>query len=271
VNRKLFLAIIVVFSASLATLALTLRRAGEAAAFAAQEAPSAGPVLVELFTSEGCSSCPPADALLARLDGEKIVGGAPVIVLEEHVSYWDNLGWKDPFSSSQWTARQESYAEVFHDNGVYTPQMVVDGADELVGSREGQAREAIRVAAEKPKARIHLGSVPVSPGRYQLNIQVQMLPSAVEDSAQVWLAVTESGLHSRVLAGENSGEDLHHAPVVRSLQTVGTIKRSAGADFHAAHVVDMNPAWKRENVRFVVFVQEKKTLRVFGASAARPE
>lgn len=269
-SRKLLFAVIVVFCASLATLALTLRRAGEATAFAAQEAPSTSPVLVELFTSEGCSSCPPADALLARLDREKIVGGAPVIVFEEHVDYWDNLGWKDPFSSSQWTARQENYAAALHENGVYTPQMVVDGADELVGSRESQAREAIRVAAEKPKAQIHLESSPVAPGRYQLNIQVQMLPSAV-DGAQVWLAITESGLHSSVSAGENSGEDLHHAPVVRSLQAVGTIKRPAGAYFHAGHVVDMNPAWKRENVRFVVFVQEKRTLRVFGASAVRPE
>lgn len=271
-NKRLFLAIFLVLAVSVATLALTLRRAGQGTALAAaRDVPSTGPVLVELFTSEGCSSCPPADALLARLEQEKAVSGAPVIVLEEHVDYWDNLGWKDPFSSSQWTARQENYAQVFHDNGVYTPQMVVDGADELVGSREGQAREAIRLAAEKPKAQIHLESRALSQERYQLNIQAPMLPTAMEEGAQVWLAVTESALHSRVSAGENSGEDLHHAAVVRSLRAVGTIKRSGNTEFRSSPVADLNPSWKRENVHFVVFIQGRKTLRVFGSAAVRPE
>lgn len=266
---KLLLAVLAVFGVSVATLGLTLRRAEKAVA---DKTAASGPVLVELFTSEGCSSCPPADALLAKLDSDRQVGGADVIVLEEHVDYWDRLGWKDPYSSPQWTARQEEYAEAFHNDGVYTPQMVVDGASQLVGSRERQARLAILAAAERPKARIQLEPVVVSPGQYRLKIAVEIPPSSYTGgSAQVWLAVTESALHTNVLRGENAGEDLHHAAIVRSLQSVGVVKRSANPAFAGEQAIRLNPEWKRENVRFVVFVQDKKNLRVLGAASVHPQ
>src|SRR5213594_3831029 len=98
-----------------------------------------GPVLVELFTSEGCSSCPPADALLARLEKSQPVAEAEIIVLSEHVDYWNRLGWRDPFSSVEFTLRQQRYTEGFRRDGAYTPQMVVDGRVEFVGSDERQA------------------------------------------------------------------------------------------------------------------------------------
>src|SRR5579859_6872600 len=114
------------------------------------------PVIVELFTSEGCSSCPPADALLARLDQEQRIGNAEIIALEEHVDYWDQLGWRDPFSGRQWTERQQDYAAVFRNDGVYTPQMVVDGRAEFVGSSQSRARSAIAEAVREPKAEVTL-------------------------------------------------------------------------------------------------------------------
>ena len=114
------------------------------------------PVVVELFTSEGCSSCPPADALLAELDARQPLGSAEIIAIEEHVDYWDELGWKDPYSSSTWTARQHDYAETLHNGSAYTPQMVVDGTTGFVGSRGGTARQEIEKAATNRKARVCL-------------------------------------------------------------------------------------------------------------------
>ena len=110
------------------------------------------PVIVELFTSEGCSSCPPADQLLAKLEADQSIQNAEVIALEEHVDYWNNLGWTDPFSSESSTLRQYVYAETLGNGNAYTPQMVVDGQDEFVGSRERQARGAIGQAANRRKA-----------------------------------------------------------------------------------------------------------------------
>src|SRR5882724_13421492 len=123
----------------------------------AQAPPAATPVLVELFTSEGCSSCPPADLLLQRLQKTQPLKGIQVISLSEHVDYWNQLGWTDPFSSSFFSERQRRYAETFRGDGVYTPQMVVDGRAQLVGSDSQTALRAIAEAAKARKASVVLG------------------------------------------------------------------------------------------------------------------
>src|SRR5271169_5553818 len=117
------------------------------------------PVLLELFTSEGCSSCPPADRLLEILDEKQPVAGADLIVLSEHVDYWNSLGWKDPFSSPQYSARQQDYTNRYNFDGVYTPQLVVDGRYGFVGSDGKEASAAIQKAIRERKIPIAISNL----------------------------------------------------------------------------------------------------------------
>src|SRR5271168_4667898 len=140
---------------------------------------TAVPVIVELFTSEGCSSCPPADALLARLENEQAVSGVDIVALEEHVDYWNDLGWVDPYSSRDWTARQQRYAQAFAQGGSYTPQMVVDGRFEFVGSRSGEAFKTIADSAAQSKAEVKISrTAPEANGPEQWNVTIDKLGSA---------------------------------------------------------------------------------------------
>src|SRR5712692_3755193 len=225
-------------------------------------------VVVELFTSEGCSSCPPADALLARLSEQLTLGKAQVIALEEHVDYWDELGWKDPFSSHDWTARQYAYAGVLGNGNPYTPQMIVDGSLEFSGSREPKARQSIAEAAAQKKTTVTLSKGASSkPGAESFLIQVGRLsPSAKGGAVEVWLAITETGLHSSVTRGENAGHELRHAAIVRTMRKVGEAKADTDTSFSGNATVPLRTGWKRENLKAVVFVQEKKSLRILGAT-----
>ena len=202
------------------------------------------PVVVELFSSEGCSSCPPADALLARLDRDQPVAGAEVIALELHVDYWNYLGWSDPFSEAAFSARQRKRAQYMGNAGVYTPQMVVDGQDEFTGSRELAATSAIERAARTPH-------VPIKLAREGDAITIDVAPPA-GPSTRVMMAVTERGLRTNVAAGENRGSTLAHGPVVRSLRDLGADRR----------VVQPKVAGRR----VVVFVEARDSMRVFGAA-----
>ena len=218
------------------------------------------PVVVELFSSEGCSSCPPADAYLAELDRAQHIDGVTILALEEHVDYWDYLGWRDPFSQATFTARQRQYASVL-DHRVYTPEIVVDGRAILEPGDKPQAVRATQASSREPKARIGLNR-----RGDRLAVDVNDVPSATgDDAAEVWLAVTESGLSTRVERGENAGRMLAHAPVVRALRKLGTV--SAGAPFHVEAGVDADPAWKPQALRVVVFVQRVKSRRIVGATA----
>jgi len=236
---------------------------------AAPREPGSAPrvVIVELFTSEGCSSCPPADALLKQLSEHQSVQGAQIVALEEHVDYWNHLGWKDPYSSIEFTQRQGDYAQVFGTDGVYTPQMVVDGQNEFVGSRSLAAKEAIEKAANRPKAEIALvPSANSSPGKPAFEVQVKSLDGiSVHGESELWLAVTEKGLQTDVKAGENSGETLKHAAVVRSLRRIDTIRDLAG--YHNQIQFALDAGWKKENLAVVLFLAEKNSRKIIGAVA----
>jgi len=234
-------------------------------------APIRSAVVVELFTSEGCSTCPPADALLARLEDEQFIDGAEIIALEEHVDYWNQQGWTDPFSSLEWTLRQQEYAAAFKGDGVYTPQMIVDGRSQFIGSRIREATAGIGEAARRPKT-----TVVIAPSKSDKNSDEQFMVTVGKleeapagDSVEVWMAITERGLHSAVSRGENAGKELHHAAVLHSMRRIGTADRSKSSSFSGKASMKVKPAWKRENLRVVVFAQEKKSRRILGAASLR--
>ncbi len=228
------------------------------------------PVVVELFTSEGCSSCPPADALLARLEKTQPVPGAEVVALKEHVDYWNHLGWRDPYSSAAFSERQRAYAWSFGNSSVYTPQMIVDGRAEFVGSVDSRAQQAIARAAATPKAAVHLEWAAPQAGGNEVPLRVRIAALrevTPQDTAEVYLAITESGLHSDVARGENAGRQLDHFSVVRELKGIGQANPLASSAFAAEPVVAVAGGWKRENLRAVVFVQEKRSRRMLAAAA----
>lgn len=235
----------------------------------------ANPVVVELFTSEGCSSCPPADRLLAHLQRTQPVAGAEIIALEEHVDYWNDLGWNDPFSSSLLSDRQADYAHYFRTSGPYTPQMVVDGKAQFVGSDEHDALVAIGKAARDPKATVELEQMSDSKARVETGteaarLRVRLGPLAgwhAGDLAEVLLAITEDDLSSNVTRGENAGDQLDHRAVVRELRILGRVD-SAGS-FAAETDVKLPKDWKRENLRAVAFVQDRSSRDVLGAAVLR--
>jgi len=210
------------------------------------------PVVVELFSSEGCSSCPPADALLARLDRDQPVAGAEVLALEMHVDYWNQLGWTDPFSQAAFSARQRAHAGAMGTRSIYTPQMIVDGRDEFVGSSALLATRAIERTARAAHVAVKLE-------RRGDDVAIDAGPAAPSEGAtRAMLAITERGLRTNVTAGENRGETLAHGPVVRALRAVGDL----GPQGLKATIAQ--PA--RLGARVVVFVEGRDSLRVLGAA-----
>lgn len=244
-----------------ALLALLLAGTSLYAADATQ--PARTPVLVELFTSEGCSSCPPADAFLMKLNDSQPLAGVNVIALEEHVDYWDRQGWRDPFSSADLTARQKRYAEWLRVESPYTPQMVIDGQQELVGSDSGTALRELAKSARRPKTAVHLTWKDKSTGQATLTVHVD----AAKSPGDVLLAITEGKLASDVARGENAGRNLRHTAVVRRLTPIGKLK--ASETFSTDTVVKLASDWKPENVSAVVFVQEQSKGRVLAVGELR--
>jgi len=237
---------------------------GTTGAPAAASAPV--PILVELFTSEGCSSCPPADTLLTRLAAEKTIGGAEIVPLAFHVDYWDRLGWKDRFSSAAFTERQNRYAEAWNTDRVYTPQAVVDGRVEFVGTDVKKALEALSASAARPHARVAVvpASADAPPSKRAVRVDVEP-PAGAAFTADVLLAIAEDGLSTEVTAGENARKHLQHTGVVRSLTRIGRVTKGAAVHLESVKVPN-DGAWGAGAVRAVVFVQDEKTREIYGTS-----
>jgi hypothetical protein len=255
-------------AAILAGLALFSRWPARSAASAQAMTSAKQPVIVELFTSEGCSSCPPADSLLAKLSEDQPFDRIEIIPLEEHVDYWNNLGWTDPFSSSAFSRRQQDYANLIPGSGVYTPQIVVDGRAQFVGSRTDEAREQIRWAASQPKSRLLL--LPTSsPNARTRAFELRLDPSTPSPSSsplELWVAITEKGLHSDVTAGENSGETLQHAPVVRQLRKLQSLSLPLNAPL--TFTLNIRDNWNPANLTVVAFLVQPRSRQILAGGSS---
>ncbi len=222
-------------------------------------AASSNPVLVELFTSEGCSDCPPAETLLRTLDSAQPIPGAQVIALEEHVDYWDDQGWRDPFSSRAFTLRQSEYVERLRvANGPYTPQMVVDGTEVFVGNDRPQAGRTLAIQAKVPKVDVQISSARVENGKILAHIDAATVPS----NAEVFIAVALDHAHSQVLRGENEGRQLEHIAVVKQITPVGRVKK--GEPFSKDIAVPLDRPGQA--CRVIAFLQEGDQGKVLGAA-----
>jgi hypothetical protein len=263
--------LIVIISVAISLLAIFSLRylpAASAEAGSINDDSSRTPILIELFTSEGCSSCPPADALLERLDRSQPARGAELIVLSEHVDYWDDIGWKDPYSSHEYSERQSAYAGHLGLSTIYTPQMVVDGHIEFVGSDERRAAQAIANATKVAKTPVTISSIRLSDEKtISLHLETGPLASSIEgDSAEVLIATADDSDESHVSRGENAGRTLRHVAVLRNLVRVGTVTRTD--KFSRDVSIRLNSLDSR-NIRLVAIVQEPMAGRVWGVESTR--
>lgn len=237
------------------------------AAAAAEDERLRVPVVVELFTSEGCSSCPPADSLLTKLVATQPVQGARVIALGEHVDYWDRLGWRDPFSSAAFTARQSDYARSLGSSDIYTPQMVVNGGAAVIGSDAAAAAGAIAKAAQDARrVKVEVATLDgVSPPRAWIRLEPRDGSTFAAD-LDVVLAVTEDGLSTVVKRGENRGRTLQHTAVTRSLDRIASVGKGSPA-WSTTHPLSVGADWKHEHLTIVAFVRDRTTHQIVGADS----
>jgi hypothetical protein len=238
-------------SAAMITKAISNRRTESHTTVAAK-----GFAVVELFTSEGCSSCPPADELVSRI--EKEIKDQPIYILAYHVDYWNRLGWKDVFSSAEYSNRQSQYAEWLHSGSVYTPQIVVNGQKEFIGSEEGILRNAIQSNLQKAATTaLNFSDVKISDNK----VTLQYHTGATEGNTSLILAVVEKAAQSHVKSGENSGRTLSHVQIVRQLQTI---------DLNGKHEGNSNVAIPQglntKNLELIGFLQNQTNGEILAAT-----
>ncbi len=235
---------------------------------AGQEAAvTAAPILVELFTSQGCSSCPPADRLLSKLaaGGE---GEPEVIPLSFHVDYWNYIGWTDPFSSAEWSRRQSSYAESFGTGRVYTPQLVVNGRRDCVGSNAARVRDEIaRVAGQGAGGSLEIDLQPGKDARsLDLGIEARLGDAVEGERWSVMVAVFENGLETPVSRGENGGHTLRNDHVVRTLIEAFSLPARPGVERAGCLEIELAEDWDRQRLGVAVFLQDPQTRHIHGAA-----
>ncbi len=245
-----------------------------------EDSASVSPVIIELFTSHGCSSCPPADEVLTRLANDPELRES-VIPLSMHIDYWDSDSWTDPFSQNQFTERQKQYARLFRARGVYTPQMVFNGRWETLGSDSKRVHKAIQTAqntkvigAIEFDAEHNRGaeSDPET-NRTQDTISVHIQSHIFDEpivpikNLQLMLAVFENGLATEVGGGENNGRTLHNNRVVREFLEADTVSAASGTVQSGDYSVVLQPEWNVENLGVAVFLQHPQTRAIHGVAS----
>jgi len=220
------------------------------------------PVLVELFTSEGCSSCPSADALLEALQRDQPVGEVEVIPIGLHVDYFNYLGWNDSFSAAAFTERQQDYARKFGPDSVYTPQIVVDGTDAMVGNDRPLVTRQIAAAGRRPHLPVHV-IARAAADTARITIDLPAAPGG--EKIQVVAAITQDDLTTAVPRGENKGRTLHHVAVARKIQALDAL----AADARSVDTqIRLLPAWGQAHLNAVVWLQGVKSRKVYGVAIA---
>lgn len=249
-----------IFAVSLALLAIHQDSHAVPPQGASSDKPSSV-AIVELFTSEGCSSCPPADALLRRVNLKQTNDGQLIVGISEHVTYWNNLGWKDPYSKSVFTERQSEYASRLSPEGPYTPQMVVNGRDQFVGSDGGALGRALRNDAGRDHLALHIVSSTVTDKGVEVRFAVEgPLPKPLDIVA----VVTDDADQSNVLRGENNGRLLQHVSVARGLTRVTTIKQDGEESVHVPLPDGFQPGGAAGH-HLILFAQEPHQGAILGA------
>ncbi|MBL4636822.1 MAG: DUF1223 domain-containing protein [Kofleriaceae bacterium] len=227
-------------------------------------APKSG-ILVELFTSQGCSSCPPADKLLSTINADT---GPEVIALAYHVDYWNYIGWEDPYSSPEWSSRQRGYASKISAGRNYTPQLVVNGRNHAVGSHKDKVRALIDAERRIAQEDVRVSAVSAPGGDHsEIHVQVETDVGTLRRESELWAAVFEDDLEVRVLRGENAGRTLRNDRVVRHLENLGPLETGR---YKKSFRVDVARDWRREKLGVVFFVQDRKSLEVLAAVEVRP-
>lgn len=223
-----------------------------------------GFVVLELFTSEGCSSCPPAEALLNKIAADASASGKPVYPLAFHVDYWNRLGWKDRFSDPSYSDRQRSYARVLDLRSIYTPQMIVNGTVQFVGSDRSAATDAVAHAlAVPPSSSLDLSILSVTQDSIRVGYTIT---GKEEPGGMLNVALVESGLETQVKSGENGGRTLHHRNVVRAFVRDSPGKANKGTG-KGTVVLPLPGGVDREQSTVIGYVQDQATMSISAAGS----